>query len=227
MLQRVTHYFAIIFLCLKQASLSCLLSMLKKAVYMVFILIFCTTIKGFAQVPLFIEEEDSTSIPVDTPKHTKTKPKVAIKPPQTTLTNNKGNSRSNSKIDSLVMFAHQYMGNRYRRGGTTKAGFDCSGYTMTVFKHLDIKLPHTSAGQGLIGVTINQQNIQKGDLILFRGGNRRSRRIGHVGIVISEKGEPVRFIHSSTSEGVRIDNLNAAYYRNRYVKAVRIPELYR
>jgi cell wall-associated NlpC family hydrolase len=201
--------------------------MLKKAVYILLILIFCNTIKGFAQVPLFIEEEDSTFILPDTSNQKKTKQKLVAKLPQPIFNNNKGNSRSNSKIDSLLMFAHQYMGKRYRRGGTTSTGFDCSGYTMTVFKHLDIKLPHTSAGQGLIGVSINQQNIQKGDLILFRGGNRRSRRIGHVGIVISEKGEPVRFIHSSTSEGVRIDNLNAAYYRNRYVKAVRIPELYR
>lgn len=199
--------------------------MLKKAVYIILILFFGNTIKGFAQVPLFIDDEDTLVLKVDTSKHHQPK----NKPEKTTTVGNnkKGNSRNNSKIDSLIMFAHQYMGNRYRRGGTTAAGFDCSGYTMTVFKHLDIKLPHTSAGQGLIGISINQQNIQKGDLILFRGSNRRSRRIGHVGIVISEKGEPVKFIHSSTSEGVRIDNLNAPYYRNRYVKAVRIPELYR
>jgi len=199
--------------------------MLKKAVLILFILIFCNTNKGFAQVPLFIEVEDSTSIPVDTAKFNQSK--LNIKSNQNITTTNKGNSRTNTRIDSLVIIAHQYMGNRYRRGGASTAGFDCSGYTMTVFKQLNIKLPHTSAGQGLIGVTINQQNIQKGDLILFRGGNRRNRRIGHVGIIITEKGEPVRFIHSSTSEGVRIDNLNASYYRNRYVKAVRITELYR
>jgi cell wall-associated NlpC family hydrolase len=202
--------------------------MLKKAVFILFILIFCNTIKGFAQVPLFIELEDTTSITIDTAKYSQTKSKLINKSTQNITTSTfKGNSRTNTRIDSLVIIAHQYMGNRYRRGGATTAGFDCSGYTMTVFKQLNIKLPHTSAGQGLIGITINQQNIQKGDLILFRGGNRRSRRIGHVGIVITEKGEPVRFIHSSTSEGVRIDNLNASYYRNRYVKSVRIPELYR
>ena len=201
--------------------------MLKKAVFILFILIFCNTIKGFAQVPLYIEAEDTTSITMDTTKLNQTKTKLNNKSTQTITANFKGNSRTNSRIDSLVIIAHQYMGNKYRRGGASTAGFDCSGYTMTVFKQLNIKLPHTSAGQGLIGVTINQKNIQKGDLILFRGGNRRSRRIGHVGIVITEKGEPVRFIHSSTSEGVRIDNLNASYYRNRYVKAIRIPELYR
>jgi cell wall-associated NlpC family hydrolase len=201
--------------------------MLKKAVFILLILIFCNTIKGFAQVPLFIEVEDTTFIPIDTAKYNQPKSKLNNKSTQNITTTNKGNSRTNTKIDSLVIIAHQYMGNRYRMGGVSPAGFDCSGYTMTVFKQLNIKLPHTSAGQGLIGITINQQNIQKGDLILFRGGNRRSRRIGHVGIVITEKGDPVSFIQSSTTEGVRIDNLKASYYRNRYVKAVRIPELYR
>jgi len=64
-------------------------------------------------------------------------------------------------------------------------------------------------------------------LILFKGRNRRSKNIGHVGIVISEKGEPVKFIHSSVSDGVRIDKLDAEYYKNRFVKTVRLPELYR
>ena len=132
-----------------------------------------------------------------------------------------------TKIDSLIKYAHTFLGNRYRRGGTSVKGFDCSGYTMTVFKKFDIKLPHTSAGQGLMGVDIAKPNIRKGDLILFRGRGRKGKRIGHVGIVISEKGEPVRFIHSSTSEGVRIDHLEYQYYKKRYIKTIRMPELYR
>lgn len=132
-----------------------------------------------------------------------------------------------SKRDSLINYAYTFMGKRYRRGGTGARGFDCSGYTMTVFKQFGIKLPHTSAGQGLMGIQITRENIAKGDLILFKGRSRRGSRIGHVGIVISNKGEPVRFIHSSTSEGVRIDRLEFLYYKKRFVKAVRLPELYR
>jgi cell wall-associated NlpC family hydrolase len=131
------------------------------------------------------------------------------------------------RIDSLVNYAYTFLGDRYRRGGTGAKGFDCSGFTLTVFKKFGIKLPHTSAGQGLVGYEVNLKNIMKGDLILFRGRNRRSRRIGHVGIVISEKGQAVRFIHSSTSEGVRIDRLDYDYYKKRYVKAVRLPDLHR
>ena len=132
-----------------------------------------------------------------------------------------------TRTDSLIQYAYTFIGDRYRRGGTSAAGFDCSGYTMTVFKKFGIKLPHTSAGQGLVGVTVTRENIKKGDLILFKGRSRKVSRIGHVGIVISEKGEPVRFIHSSTSEGVRIDRLDYVYYKRRYVKTVRLPELYK
>jgi cell wall-associated NlpC family hydrolase len=132
-----------------------------------------------------------------------------------------------TRTDSLIQYAYSFIGNRYRRGGTSAKGFDCSGYTMTVYKQFGIRLPHTSAGQGLVGVPVSRENIKKGDLILFKGRSRKSSRIGHVGIVISEKGEPVRFIHSSTSEGVRIDRLDYVYYKKRYVKTVRVPELYK
>lgn len=145
----------------------------------------------------------------------------------TTISQTLASTGEMNRIDSLIQYAYTFIGNRYRRGGTTSAGFDCSGYTMTVFKKFGIKLPHTSAGQGLVGVAVSRPNIKKGDLILFKGRSRKSSRIGHVGIVISEKGEPVRFIHSSTSEGVRIDRLEYVYYKRRYVKAVRIPELYK
>ncbi|MFI5221864.1 MAG: C40 family peptidase [Bacteroidia bacterium] len=126
------------------------------------------------------------------------------------------------KVEQLLNYANSFMGKRYRRGGTSQKGFDCSGFTMTVFAHIGIRLPHTSAGQGLMGLEVSKNNIRKGDLIFFKGRSRRGSRIGHVGIVVSEKGEPVRFIHSSVSEGVMIDNLSADYYRNRFVRCTRV-----
>lgn len=124
--------------------------------------------------------------------------------------------------DSLFAYAQSFMGNRYKRGGTGNKGFDCSGYTLTVFKHFGVKLPHTSAGQCLVGIEIKQKHIKKGDLLFFKGRNSRRKGIGHVGIVISEPGEPIRFIHSSSSAGVRIDRLDADYYKRRYLKATRV-----
>jgi cell wall-associated NlpC family hydrolase len=126
-----------------------------------------------------------------------------------------------NKRDSLLQYAYTYLGKRYRRGGTGKKGFDCSGYTMVIFSKFGVKLPHTSAGQGLVGIDVSKGNARKGDLILFKG-RRSNRRIGHVGIVISNKGEPIKFIHSSTSEGVRIDALDGMYYKKRFMKIKRV-----
>lgn len=126
------------------------------------------------------------------------------------------------KADSMILFGKKYLGLNYKRGGTSNRGYDCSGYTMTVFRKFGIKLPHTSAGQGLVGMEVNSKNIQKGDLIFFKGRSRRRQRIGHVGIVISERGKPVKFIHSSVSDGVREDWLQSDYYRKRFVKVMRI-----
>jgi cell wall-associated NlpC family hydrolase len=131
-----------------------------------------------------------------------------------------------ARIDSLIAYAFSFEGRKYRRGGTTLNGFDCSGFTMTVFGHFGIKLPHTSAGQGLVGVEVPVKQISKGDLIFFRGRNAAQSRIGHVGIVITEKDEHVKFIHSSTTEGVRVDRMDAPYYKKRYVKTMRMQKLY-
>ncbi len=128
-------------------------------------------------------------------------------------------------LDSLINYAFTFKGKRYKKGGTTVNGFDCSGFTMIVYKKFGIKLPHSSVAQGLVGITTPKKQIDKGDLILFRGRNSRRKGIGHVGIVISKKGEPVQFIHSSTSSGVRIDYLDSPYYKNRYVKTVRVRPL--
>lgn len=196
--------------------------MQKKVLCCVLFGFMCLFISAYAQVPLFIDENDTAYSVADTSFK-----KLPVKKGTPKAGGAVSYQKGGSRIDSLVNVAFSYYGNRYRRGGTGGAGFDCSGFTMVVFKEMGIKLPHTSAGQGLMGFDVSRQNIQKGDLILFRGGNRRSRRIGHVGIVISEKGEPVKFIHSSTSEGVRVDQLDFAYYRNRYVKTVRLPELYK
>ncbi len=132
------------------------------------------------------------------------------------------NVKKKLQPDSVLAYAKTFLGDSYRRGGTSTKGFDCSGYTMMVYRKFGIKLPHTSAGQSFIGVEIPKKLISKGDLLFFRGRNSRRRGIGHVGIVISEKGKPIQFIHSSTSSGVRVDRLDAEYYKKRYMKATRV-----
>ena len=195
--------------------------MLKKRIQWLFMICLLVPLGLTAQVPLFPDDLDSVPISRDDTVRTGRLHIKPVKPAAPLIA-----AKASNKIDSVIQYAYTFIGDRYRRGGTGGKGFDCSGYTMVVFKAFGVKLPHTSAGQGLVGIDVSAANIQKGDLILFRGRNRRSKRIGHVGIVISEKGDPVRFIHSSTSEGVRIDRLDFVYYRSRFLKAVRIPALY-
>jgi len=124
--------------------------------------------------------------------------------------------------DSVIAYANTYLGRNYRRGGVSATGFDCSGFTMIIFAKHGIRLPHTSAGQSLVGIDIKKNQGEKGDLIFFKGRSRKSKRIGHVGLIISNRGEPIRFIHSSVTDGVRIDHLDAPYYKVRFVKIKRV-----
>lgn len=80
------------------------------------------------------------------------------------------------------------------------------------------------------GKEIKIDQCRKGDIILFKGTNAKSTSIGHAAIVISNEGEPLRFIHSSSNKkrsGVIISSFNdSPYYTKRFVKIVRLEECY-
>lgn len=175
--------------------------MLKRCLAHIWLILLAFPFGGYGQ-PL-------TDTPVSLPQPTA--PDTLVKP-----------AHKHPAGDEILNYAFSFMGDRYRRGGTGGRGFDCSGYTMMVFRHFGIKLPHTSAGQSFMGVEVPLKLARKGDLIFFRGRNVRRRGIGHVGIIISNRGEPVRFVHSATSQGVRIDRLDAPYYKRRYMKVTRV-----
>lgn len=136
------------------------------------------------------------------------------------------NAKSKTRIyDLLVEEAKKYIGIPYKFGGCTKSGFDCSGYLIYVYSKFDIQLPRTSIEQSKFGKRVGKRRLRKGDLIFFRGSNARKRKIGHVGIVVSNKKEPIQFIHASTSRGIIISSLSTEYYKVRYRKARRIKAL--
>ena len=127
---------------------------------------------------------------------------------------------SASKADFLIQKASQYMGTRYRSGGTTAAGFDCSGLMCTTFKEIDIVLPRTSGSQAAYGIKIKRKQAQKGDLIFF--ATNKKRTISHVGMITEVSDSEIKFIHSSTSSGVITSSLNEPYYSKRFVQINRV-----
>ena len=130
----------------------------------------------------------------------------------------------NSSLDSLIGYAKKYLGVRYRLGGQSRSGFDCSGFTSYVFSKFGFKLPPTVPGQVAKGKPVAKSQLRKGDLIFFKGRNLRSRAFGHVGIVVSEAGEKIRFIHASVYRGITIDSIESTYYKPRYLGAIRLME---
>lgn len=128
-----------------------------------------------------------------------------------------------NQADEMVEYASKLLGSSYKYGAEGPRSFDCSGFTRHVFGKFGYTLNRTSASQYDNGVSIKKKNVQKGDLIFFKGSRVSSPSIGHVGIVVSEKGEsPIRFIHASVSSGVCIDNLESDYYSRRFVGVVRV-----
>jgi cell wall-associated NlpC family hydrolase len=123
-------------------------------------------------------------------------------------------------IEQLIQSASDKIGTRYRTGGTTTAGFDCSGLMCNTFGAFDIKLPRTSIEQSSFGEKIEDNKAQKGDLIFFRTNGRS--RINHVGMVVEVAEDEIKFIHSSTHSGVIISSTKESYYQRHFAQVNRV-----
>jgi probable lipoprotein NlpC len=147
----------------------------------------------------------------------KPKQSVAYKKTQTQNTSLSSKNLGNKIVD----YAMRFKGVKYKYGGSTRKGMDCSGLVVTTFNHFDIALPRTSKAQSLTGKWIDLKTVKPGDLMFF-ATKKNSRKITHVGIVTNTKSEHVEFIHASTSEGVTISNLGQRYWYFAFVQARRI-----
>jgi hypothetical protein len=116
-----------------------------------------------------------------------------------------GSSASRNKI---VASAKKYLGTPYVWAGNSPNGFDCSGFTSYVMKDFGKELSRRSEDQYNDGKKVKDKNVQKGDLVFFSNGSG----ISHVGIVISEKGQPIVMIHASSSKGVIITDIESSEY---------------
>ncbi|MGE8101216.1 C40 family peptidase [Pseudomonas fluorescens] len=122
--------------------------------------------------------------------------------------------------DSILERGLSLVGTRYRMGGTSEAGFDCSGFIGYLFREeAGMNLPRST--REMINVNaplVSRNNLKPGDLLFFATNGRRGR-VSHAGIYLGDD----QFIHSSSrrSGGVRVDNLGDSYWSKTFIEAKR------
>ncbi len=117
--------------------------------------------------------------------------------------------------NALLVEIEKWWGTRYKYGGATENGIDCSAYTGTlVHKLYGLVLPRTSREQYAECAKLDKDELQLGDLVFFKSG----RRISHVGLYLGNG----YFTHASTSIGVTISHLTEEYWSRKYIGGGRI-----
>ena len=156
-------------------------------------------------------------------KITKARPvKTTKKAP--TVVKKKGSSEQALR-GQLIRTASKYKGIKYKSGGNSPRGFDCSGFTSYVCGQHDILLSRSSSSQSKQGLEISIAKAKPGDLLFF-GRNGRKGAIQHVGLVHTNGSGGLHMIHSSSSKGIIVTNVStSSYWKPKLLYARRIVQL--
>ncbi|MCR4811581.1 MAG: C40 family peptidase [Bacteroidales bacterium] len=125
-----------------------------------------------------------------------------------------------SMAATVIGEAMKYLGTPYRWGGKTPAGFDCAGFVRYVYSRFGLTLSPSAPSQSKEGVRLKREELAPGDLV-FYGGSRNTKAIGHVGLVTEVGEDSFKFIHASNT-GVRVSCSTEPYYKARYICACRV-----
>ena len=117
--------------------------------------------------------------------------------------------------ENIIVSARKYIGKPYKPGGKKpETGFDCSGFTGYIFTQNGFPISGASQDIARMGKQKSREQLIPGDLVFF--GN--AARISHVAIVSFADKDKLEVIHSTTSAGVKIDNINGSpYWESRYL----------
>lgn len=116
----------------------------------------------------------------------------------------------------LLDTADDYLGVPYLWGGTTPAGFDCSGFVQYVCRQNGISIPRVADDQlHGPGTYITKSQLEPGDLVFFGSGDYAS----HVGMYVGEG----MFIHApSTGKTIQYTSIDSSYYSSRFIGGKRV-----
>lgn len=147
--------------------------------------------------------------------------KLAETPPDIKLKTTPKLEPADKRVYQVISNAKDYLGTKYKYGGTSKRGMDCSGLIYSSFLEEDIDLPRISRNMALKGRRLHLNEVSKGDLLFFQT-NKNRNVINHVGLVIDVIPDQILFIHSTTSRGVIISSLSESYWFHNFVMARRV-----
>jgi len=125
----------------------------------------------------------------------------------------------------LMAVAASLVGIRYRYGGSSKSGLDCSGFNVYVYSQSGVTLPHNAQKQSQLGDYVSRENCRPGDLIFFGSRNGSLVRVNHTGVVYSNTEGQLKIIHCP-NRGVTIEGEGDPswdmYWEKRYLFIKRI-----
>jgi peptidoglycan endopeptidase LytE len=124
---------------------------------------------------------------------------------------------ASSGASKVVQVGLKYVGYRYRWGGTTPSGFDCSGFVYYVFNQAGVRMSRSMEAQIASGPHISSSDLRPGDLVYFRNTYRSG--LSHIGIYVGNG----KFVHASTERtGVLVSDLWSSYWAAHYAGATRV-----
>lgn len=131
-----------------------------------------------------------------------------------------------NKTDSILEIATAQLGVPYKYATSNPdISFDCSGFTSYVYSSCDVPSSRSSKAYGNLGAEVPLENCQPGDCLIFSGTAAGSKTIGHVGIVVSNDQNGLKFIHCSSSKkhfGVVITDYHESNYPKRLLQVRRL-----
>ncbi|OMQ24385.1 NlpC/P60 family protein [Serratia oryzae] len=127
----------------------------------------------------------------------------------------KSGDSDTQRLKKILSHYDEWEGVRYKFGGNSRKGIDCSAYMQRIFAdEFSLNLPRSSHEQSKLGSHVAKDDLATGDLVFFK----TSARERHVGVYIGDG----KFLHASTKVGVTVSELDNQYWKTKYVQARRI-----